>query len=113
MSFKELKVFLIKPQLISKLLVAPACLHAASDGPCTSSHPRCFCLTYRVNDQLSEWLDYRKRIAQLPEQSFPRKSDVFPFTRLVVTFCLLEMLYILDLVRSFIKMKLYVADMFI
>ena len=23
------------PQLISKLLVAPACLHAASDWPCT------------------------------------------------------------------------------
>ena len=36
-----------------------------------------------------------KRIAQLPEQGFPRKSDIFPFTRLVVTFCLLEMLLVL------------------
>ena len=43
---------------------------------------------------MMEWLNYRKRIAQLPEQRFPRKSDiyVFPFSRLVVTFSLLEML---------------------
>ena len=32
------------PQLISKLLVTSACLHAASDWPCTFLHPRCFCL---------------------------------------------------------------------
>ena len=39
MSFKEIKVFLYKAtswlQLISKLLVAPACLHAVSDWPRT------------------------------------------------------------------------------
>ena len=32
------------PQLISKLLVTPACLHAASDWPRTFLHPRHFCL---------------------------------------------------------------------
>ena len=34
------------PQLISKLLVASACLHAASDWPRTFLHPRCFYLAY-------------------------------------------------------------------
>ena len=34
-----------------------------------------------VSHQLSEWLNYWKCIAQLLEQAFPRKSDVFPFTR--------------------------------
>ena len=34
------------PQLISKLLVASACLHVASDWPRTFLHPRCFCLAY-------------------------------------------------------------------
>ena len=34
------------PQLISKLLVAPAYFLAASDWPYTSLHPRCFCLAY-------------------------------------------------------------------
>ena len=34
------------PQLIAKLLVASACLHAASDWPRTFLHPRCFCLAY-------------------------------------------------------------------
>ena len=33
-----------RPQLISYLLVAPACLHAVSDWPRTFLHPRCFCL---------------------------------------------------------------------
>ena len=48
MSFKELKIDKVTswPQLISKLLVAPACLHAASDWSCTFLHPRCFCLAY-------------------------------------------------------------------
>ena len=32
------------PQLISYLLVATTCLHAASDWPRTFLHPRCFCL---------------------------------------------------------------------
>ena len=36
------------PQLISKVLVAPACLHVASDWPCTFLHPRCFCLAYDI-----------------------------------------------------------------
>ena len=53
MSFKELKTFLIKyitscPQLISKLLVAPACLHVASDWPRTFLYPRCYCLASRL-----------------------------------------------------------------
>ena len=43
MLFKE-KYFSSWPQLISKLLVAPAWLHAASDWPRTFLHPRCFCL---------------------------------------------------------------------
>ena len=30
------------PQQISKLLVAPACLHAASDWPCTCFTPKVF-----------------------------------------------------------------------
>ena len=30
------------PQLISKLLVAPACLHVASDWPCTFFTPKVF-----------------------------------------------------------------------
>ena len=30
------------PQLISKLLVAPACLHVASDRPCTFFTPKVF-----------------------------------------------------------------------
>ena len=34
------------PQLITKLLVASACLHAASDWPRTFLHSRCFCLAY-------------------------------------------------------------------
>ena len=50
MSFKEFKKFFDKvtswPQLISKLLVAPTCLHVASDWPRTSLHPRCFCLAF-------------------------------------------------------------------
>ena len=33
------------PQLISKLLVAPACLHVASDWSHIFLHPKCFCLT--------------------------------------------------------------------
>ena len=36
------------PQLISKLLIASACLHAASDWPRTFLHPRCFCLPYYI-----------------------------------------------------------------
>ena len=36
------------PQLISYLLVAPACLHAASDWPCTFLHPRCFCSVINI-----------------------------------------------------------------
>ena len=39
MSFKELTSW---PQLISKLLVAPACLHAASDWPRTFFTPKVF-----------------------------------------------------------------------
>ena len=35
------------PQLISRLLVAPACLHAASDWPRTFLHPRC--LAYYIH----------------------------------------------------------------
>ena len=44
MSFKELKVFKVTswPQLMSRLLVAPACLHVASDWPRTFLHPRYF-----------------------------------------------------------------------
>ena len=46
MSFKELKSFFDKvtswPQLISKLLVAPACLHVASDWPHTFYTPGVF-----------------------------------------------------------------------
>ena len=34
------------PQLISKLLVASACLHAASDWPHTFLHPKCFLFSY-------------------------------------------------------------------
>ena len=45
------KSFLIKwltswPQLISKLLVAPACLHIASDWPRTFFTPQVFCLAF-------------------------------------------------------------------
>ena len=42
--YKLLYVATPWPQLISKLLVASACLHAASDWPRTFLHPRCFCL---------------------------------------------------------------------
>ena len=48
--YKLLYVMLKKitswPQLISKLLITPACLHtaAASDWPRTFLYPRCFCL---------------------------------------------------------------------
>ena len=34
------------PQLISKLLVAPACLHAASDWPCTFITQKVFLVSY-------------------------------------------------------------------
>ena len=37
------KIFSSWPHLISKFLVAPACLHAASDWPRIFLHPRCFC----------------------------------------------------------------------
>ena len=37
------------PQLISRPLVAPACLHAASDWSRTFLHPRCFCLAYVIS----------------------------------------------------------------
>ena len=43
MSFKELKFFEKSwPQLISKLLVAPACLYVASDWPRTFFTPNVF-----------------------------------------------------------------------
>ena len=48
MSFKELKIVLVKvtpwPQLISEFLVMPACLHAVSDSdwPRTFFYPKVF-----------------------------------------------------------------------
>ena len=44
MLFKELKIFFDKVICWPQLLVAPACLHVASDWPQTFLHPRCFCL---------------------------------------------------------------------
>ena len=41
------------PQLISRLLVTPACLHAASDWPHTFLNPRCFCLAYYSQETAS------------------------------------------------------------
>ena len=50
MSFKELQIFEDKvtswPQLISNLLVAPACLQCCFWLACTFLHPGCFCLAY-------------------------------------------------------------------
>ena len=37
-------------------------------------------VTDSVSYRLSEWLNYRKRIVQISEQAYPRKSDLFPFT---------------------------------
>ena len=51
MSFKELKVT-SWPQVISKLLVAPACLHVASDWPHTIKFftPKVFLFSYIIRE---------------------------------------------------------------
>ena len=46
------------PQLISKLLVASACLHVASDWPRTFLHPRCFCLACIL--QLMVYINFQR-----------------------------------------------------
>ena len=46
------------PQLISKLLVTSACLHAASDWPRTFLHPRCFCLACNLHIPLFHILGF-------------------------------------------------------